>query len=141
MDQEKIDVGCGIIFRQREILIAQRLPSSHLGGYWEFPGGKKEKNETLFECLVREIDEELGVCTQPFETIRVVEHVYPERTLLLHFVTCRFLSGVPKKKECMNFKWVNAKDLHRFLFPPADRDLICDLITKQRYYFRRGNIL
>jgi 8-oxo-dGTP diphosphatase len=141
MNQEKIDVGCGVIFKDQKILIAQRPPNSHLGGYWEFPGGKKEKGENLFECLVREIEEELGVIVNPFETLRVVEHVALERTLRLHFVSCRFLSGVPQKRECMNFRWVKAKELHQFLFPPADRDLICDLIAKERYYFRRGNII
>ncbi len=99
MNQEKIDVGCGVIFKDQKILIAQRPPNSHLGGYWEFPGGKKEKGENLFECLVREIEEELGVIVNPFETLRVVEHVALERTLRLHFVSCRFLSGVPQKRE------------------------------------------
>lgn len=141
MKQNKIDVGCGIIFKDQKILIAQRCPGSHLGGYWEFPGGKKEKEETLWECLIREIKEELAVTVKPFEVISVVDHVDSERSLRLHFVTCRYLSGKPQKKECMDFRWVKAKELHQFLFPPADRDLICDLIAKERYYFRRENLI
>ena len=56
-----IEVIAAIIRNNNKTLIARRRPNKHLGGYWEFPGGKIENGETPEECLVREIKEELGV--------------------------------------------------------------------------------
>ncbi|MEI9864057.1 MAG: NUDIX domain-containing protein [Limisphaerales bacterium] len=56
-----IEVSAALIFRDGKLLIAQRHANSHLGGLWEFPGGKRESGETFEQCLVREIREELDV--------------------------------------------------------------------------------
>src|SRR5579863_6281440 len=55
-----IDVSAALIFRAGQLLITQRHAKSHLGGLWEFPGGKREPDETFEACLIREIREELG---------------------------------------------------------------------------------
>jgi len=134
----EIEVGCAVIVRQGRLLIAQRSPGSHLGGYWEFPGGKREKGESIEACLAREVMEELGVVIRPRQEIRVTRYVYPGRTLVLRFFLCDYVSGNPLRRECMNFAWVQPEELHRYLFPPADRDMIRDIILKKRYYFRTG---
>jgi 8-oxo-dGTP diphosphatase len=54
-------VAAGIIEKEGKILLARRLPSDSLAGKWEFPGGKIEAGETPEECLVRELQEELGL--------------------------------------------------------------------------------
>ena len=56
-----LEVSAGLIFRDGQLLITQRRAGSHLGGLWEFPGGKREAGETLEQCLARELREELGV--------------------------------------------------------------------------------
>src|SRR5436190_15164399 len=56
-----IDVAAGLIFRDGKLLVAQRFTQAHLGGLWEFPGGKREAEETFEACLVRELREELGI--------------------------------------------------------------------------------
>ena len=56
------EIGIGIIFnKQGQILIDQRLENSHMGGMWEFPGGKRELNEKIEMTIHREIMEELGI--------------------------------------------------------------------------------
>jgi len=131
----RIEVGCAIIERKGEILIAQRKLEGHLGGYWEFPGGKKEGAESIEECLVREVDEELGVVIQPYKFLTNVVHSYPSREVSLHFYFCTWVSGTPVKKDCLDFRWVKPEGLGSFLFPPADRDIIQDLLQKKKYYF------
>ena len=61
MGANVIEVGAAIIFRDGKLLITQRHADSHLGGLWEFPGGKREEGETFEQCLVRELQEELCV--------------------------------------------------------------------------------
>ena len=54
-------IAAGIIFHKNKILIARRLENGLLGGLWEFPGGKQEKDETLEQTVVREVKEETGI--------------------------------------------------------------------------------
>lgn len=61
MDKKMKIVSAGIIYKGDEVLIAQRSMTSSVGGKWEFPGGKLEENETIEECLARELFEELNI--------------------------------------------------------------------------------
>src|SRR5580765_7280877 len=56
-----IDVSAGLVFRAGKLLITKRHDDAHLGGLWEFPGGKREPDESFEACLVRELREELGI--------------------------------------------------------------------------------
>ena len=55
-----IEVSAALIFRAGRLLITQRRADAHLGGCWEFPGGKREAGETFEQCLAREIREAVG---------------------------------------------------------------------------------
>ena len=56
-----IQVSCCAIFNSEgKLLIAEKIP-----GVFEFPGGKKHNNETLFDCAIREIEEELHLNIKP----------------------------------------------------------------------------
>lgn len=130
-----IEVGCAIIRRGDQLLIAQRKPNDHLGGYWEFPGGKKRRHETLEECLVREVEEELGVVITPAQFFCKIEHSYPERVLALYFYLCDWKSGDPRKIDCHDFRWIFPEALTTFRFPPADDGIIAELIENKAKYF------
>src|SRR5215207_4128730 len=78
-----IDVSAGLVFRDGKLLITQRHPDAHLGGLWEFPGGKLECDETFEACLTRELREELGIEVIVRELMETVEHAYPEKRVLL----------------------------------------------------------
>ena len=56
------EVAVGVLLRKNQtILLAQRPEGKPYAGYWEFPGGKIEAGETLFEALERELIEEINV--------------------------------------------------------------------------------
>jgi len=69
-----VEVSAALIFRDGKLLITQRHARSHLGGLWEFPGGKREAGETFEGCLVREIREELGVEISVGELFEEIVH-------------------------------------------------------------------
>ena len=119
-----IEVSAALIFRDGKLLITRRHAKSHLGGLWEFPGGKREVGESFEQCLVREIREELRVEISVGELFEEVTHAYPEKSVHLKFFTCKLLSGAPQPLGCAAFKWVNKTKLADFNFPAADAQLL-----------------
>jgi 8-oxo-dGTP diphosphatase len=119
-----IVVAAGFIFKGPKLLIAQRLPGTHGGLKWELPGGKVEKDEDPRDCLVREVNEELGIEIEVGEIVESVFHHYPERSILLLFYKCQWVSGEPKTLGCENLEWVNPKELPQYDFMEADLELI-----------------
>ena len=53
--------ACVIVDIDNRILVATREHKSDFKTYWEFPGGKLNKNETPEDCLIREIKEEINI--------------------------------------------------------------------------------
>ena len=118
------EVSAALIFRGGKLLITQRPAKAHLGGLWEFPGGKRESDETFEQCLVREIREELGVGIAVGELFESVTHAYPEKTVHLKFFICRLLGGEPQPLGCKAVKWAGKSDLADYEFPAADARLL-----------------
>lgn len=125
-----IEVSAGLVFRSGKLLITQRHADAHLGGLWEFPGGKREADETFEQCLVRELREELGVDVVMGKLFDSVTHAYPERTVLLKFFLCTLPTGEPQAIDCAAVKWVNREELLKHDFPGADAGLLTKLITE-----------
>jgi 8-oxo-dGTP diphosphatase len=121
-------VVAAVIRREGRLLITRRLEGTHLSGLWEFPGGKVEAGESPVESLRRELLEELGVAAAVGRQMLVVEHGYPERTVRLHFHACQ-ITGEPEARLGQEMAWVSPRDLPRYQFPAADRELIMRLAT------------
>jgi 8-oxo-dGTP diphosphatase len=119
-----IDVAAALVFRDGKLLITQRYAKAHLGGLWEFPGGKREPEETFEQCLVRELWEELGIEVAVGELVENLTHEYPEKTVHLKFYRCRWKQHEPQPLGCPAFKWVSAAKLKDYDFPAADARLL-----------------
>ena len=122
-----IEVSAALIFHAGRLLITQRHANSHLGGLWEFPGGKREAGETFEKCLVREIREELGVEISVRRLFEEVRHDYPEKSVHLKFFICELVSGEPQAIDCAALKWVDRAGLAAHEFPAADASLLIKL--------------
>lgn len=119
-------VACALVDRDDRILLAQRPAGKAMAGLWEFPGGKIEAGETPEESLVRELNEELGIETQPacLAPLTFASHTYDDFHLLMPLYICRQFEGIPMPKEGQTLKWVRSKDLRNFPMPAADEPLI-----------------
>ena len=122
--ENRLKVSAALIFRRGSLLITQRHAKAHLGGLWEFPGGKLEAGETFEQCLVREIREELGVEISVKSLFAEITHDYPERSVHLKFFRCELVSGEPQPLDCAAVKWVKQNELTDFEFPAADVQLL-----------------
>jgi mutator protein MutT len=119
-----IDVAAGLVFKDNLLLIAQRFPDAHLGGLWEFPGGKREQNETFQECLRRELLEELGISVDVHEMIEEIAHAYTEKAIRIKFFRCTLKSGEAKPLGCAAVRWASREQLKDYAFPAADEKLL-----------------
>jgi len=118
------DVAAGLVFRDGKLLITQRHAGAHLGGLWEFPGGKRELEETFEACLVRELREELGIEIEVGPLLESLTHAYPEKTVHLRFYRCRWLRHEPQPLGCSAFRWITVTEMDEYEFPPADARLL-----------------
>src|SRR5579862_1656909 len=123
-NENTVEVSAALIFRQGKILITQRHAGAHLGGLWEFPGGKRKPEETFEQCLARELDEELGVKVPVGELFETISHRYAEKTVLLKFFVCHLPDGEPQPLGCAALRWIGKTELDDFEFPAADARLL-----------------
>ena len=119
-----IPCGVALIRRGREFLISQRHADDTFGGYWEFPGGKRDKGETLTECVVREVREELDIEITVGRKLFDIQKKYNDRIVRLNFFLCSYVCGEPKALESQQIQWVDVLKLEKFKFPPANRIVI-----------------
>lgn len=112
-------------------LLSRRLPESHLGGLWEFPGGAVEDGEDPGEALRRELLEELGVEIAVEAPITFAFHRDPQRDVILLLYEARIVSGVPVGRQGQEVGWFAAAELASLATPPADAELIARLARSE----------
>jgi 8-oxo-dGTP diphosphatase len=122
-----IVVAAAVIEIDDRFLVTRRQQGAHLAGFWEFPGGKCDQDETLKVCLARELLEELDVPSRVDAEIFSTTHAYPERSVELHFFRCEML-GEPRPMLGQEMRWVRREELAALEFPPADAELITILM-------------
>lgn len=119
-EQEFIRVVAAIIKRDDKHLITRRGPSSHLAGFWEFPGGKIEPGETPEESLMREIKEELDITISVGAFFMENNHIYPSKKIKLIAFFCEIAEGQITLKDHDSFEWVSREQFGNYQFAPAD---------------------
>lgn len=121
-------IGVAIIWNQAgQILIDRRLPGGSSGGLWEFPGGKLEPGETIEQCILREIKEELAIEIAIKQYFQTIDHRYQDFWITLHCYHCCHLSGTPQPLESEEIRWVTLAEMGQFTFPAANLEIIQSL--------------
>ncbi|MES2896407.1 MAG: 8-oxo-dGTP diphosphatase MutT [Pseudomonadota bacterium] len=118
--------AAALVDSEGRVLICQRPQGKQLAGLWEFPGGKVEPGETPEECLIRELDEELGIkvthaCLAPFV---FASHGYESFHLMMPLYLVRRWEGFVTAKEHEAVAWVKPANLADYPMPPADAPLV-----------------
>lgn len=122
------EVAAAIILEDDKILLGRRKPGESLAGYWEFPGGKVEADETIQECLERELREELSLETRAGEILIDNEYHYEHGSFRIIAVETEVLSGTMKMNVHDKLEWVPLEELTTYKLPPADIPIVEKLI-------------
>ncbi|MBD2187448.1 8-oxo-dGTP diphosphatase MutT [Pseudanabaena mucicola] len=124
-------IGVGVVWdRDRhKILIDRRLPEGELAGYWEFPGGKIEGDETAAECIKRELQEELAIEVAVEDHLITVDFEYETLRVSLVVHHCTHVSGEPQMMACSEIRWVSVDELDCYQLPAANYEIVQALRT------------
>ena len=121
-------IAVGVIWKTNKILLARRLENGLLGGLWEFPGGKIKSGEDAIKCIVREVNEKLGIRVQPVRFLKQIKHAYSHFSITLDAYHCDYKDGAPSAIGYSDWKWVGLEEISLFPLPKANHKLFDVLI-------------
>lgn len=130
-----LHVACGIIEKDGLVLAAQRSEEMSLPLKWEFPGGKLELNESPEDCLVREVQEELGVEINILAALPPSDWQYPDFAITLYPFVCNLNSDKIHMYEHKAISWVKPSDLLTLDWAEADIPIIQNYLA-----YRSGGV-
>jgi A/G-specific adenine glycosylase len=118
----RYNVSIAVILEGGKFYIRKRPPGGHLGGMWEFPGGKRKGKESPEQTLIRECREELGAEVRIIEKLSNVRHAYSHFKIDMDVFLCKLpykkdISALPQEQP---FRWITIDQLHEFPFPGAN---------------------
>jgi 8-oxo-dGTP diphosphatase len=119
-----VEVAVGVIKRDNRVYISKRADDLHQGGKWEFPGGKREANETIDQTLSRELSEEIGIKVIRQSPFMLIEHDYGDKKVRLDVRLVEDFEGEASHQEGQQSQWVSITDLSQFTFPDANNVII-----------------
>jgi 8-oxo-dGTP diphosphatase len=124
-------VGAIIENDNNEILCALRSPKMNLSNFWEFPGGKIEKDESLKEAIEREIKEELDCDIEFISVFNDNTHKYENFIVNLITVKCKLVGGTPTPSEHSKLIWLKRENLVSLKWAPADVPAVKQLLSEK----------
>ena len=119
-----IEVTAAIIEKDDKFLIARRAKGKHLAGYWEFPGGKIEADETAEACLYRELNEEFQINVSVNNFVGESVYEYPNKKIILKAFTCKIISGEIQLTDHDKIEWITIDEIKQYNLAPDDIPLI-----------------
>lgn len=125
-----IRVVCGIIYKKDKILLTRRKKGKSLEGFWEFPGGKVEKNENDSDALKRELKEELGLDVLQIDYFSENKHDYNFKSINLVAYKCITNEDPKKLIDHDKYEWVSISEIINFNLAEADKPIFEHLKTK-----------
>ncbi|MCA8915730.1 MAG: NUDIX domain-containing protein [Planctomycetes bacterium] len=111
-----IDVSVVILFDGPRMLVNRRPEGSYFGGWWEWPGGKREGDESALQCARRELREEIGYDAPGLREYAVREVDYPGRRVRLTFFVGRKPDGAAASPGALEHRWMPPEDVRSLQF-------------------------
>ncbi|MEE1322001.1 MAG: (deoxy)nucleoside triphosphate pyrophosphohydrolase [Acutalibacteraceae bacterium] len=131
MKRDITHVVAALIWKDDRFMICQRPTNKTRALQWEFVGGKVEKGESKEAALIRECREELNITVKVGGVFMEVDHEYPDISVHLTLFNAQIADGVPEMLEHNDIKWITPKEIHKYEFCPADKDILSKIIAER----------
>jgi len=108
------DMTAALIIKNKKILLVHN--TKHNGLRIEPPGGKREGNEDLENCIIREVKEELGITIRPIKLFGIFETNSPEGDFKVYMYFSEIEKGLPTLMEpdkISKFGWYSFEDIKK----------------------------
>ena len=128
---DTVKVACGVILEKGKVFVCRRKKEKSLGGYWEFPGGKVENNESYEESLVRELKEELEMVVDVKAHFKTVIHEYEKFIIELIAFICDYEACKYSMTDHDMYEWIDVSELIQKKLAPADIPIAKALIESK----------
>jgi 8-oxo-dGTP diphosphatase len=104
-------------------------------GCINFPGGKKEPNESIKDCVIRETFEETGIKIENPEEVGYIE--FPTMNFYVHvFKSTEYSGSIIENEAEVDAFWIDTDKVPYEEMREADRNFLPDIISGQ-YVKRR----
>ena len=133
MKPSSIHIAVGIINADNQYLVAKRLSTSDHAGLWEFPGGKVELGESVYDALCRELKEEINCDVLAATPFLQVSYDYEKYSVLLDTWRIEKFSGDLYGAEGQEIAWVGFEKLIQLPVPRANKKIIDALNSGMKY--------
>ena len=120
---------------RKQILMLKRAGTGYCDGYFDLPGGHLEANEDIFDGMIREAKEEIGITIKREDMeILHIYHRYKGGMLKFVFKTDKY-DGTPINNEphkCEKIEWIDIEKMPENIVPSIKIEL--DNIKNGVYY-------
>ncbi len=127
-DLPQIEVAVVILYDGPRMLVNLRPEGTFFGGWWEWPGGKREPGETLEQCAHRELSEEIGLTAQSLALYDHATADYPGRRVVMSFFIGRLKPGSKPHGNALQHKWLLPAEVKSLRFLEANLPVLQRLI-------------
>lgn len=121
-------VALAIVCHNGRVLVCRRKRDRFLGGFWEFPGGKREPLESYARCAEREAREETNLEVRALRELAPVRFDYEQRRVVLQPYLCSVVSGEAEPLDCDEVRWVSPDELLSLDMPEANVAIVAGIV-------------
>lgn len=131
---DSVHVAVAVIVNENnDVCLSLRHKDAHQGGLWEFPGGKIEHGETVYQALKRELKEELNISIDDSRPLITIPHSYKDKNVYLHVNRILSYQGQAVGVEGQEVRWVAINELSSYDFPAANEAIVKAIQLPDRY--------
>ena len=126
-----IKVVAVILIKKKSFLISKRPINKMYSGFWEFPGGKVETNESFKSALKREINEELNISIRERDMVNFESYTVNRKNIMLNlnFFFCQSWLGNVFANEGQEIKWIRKDQIKNFKFLISNQRVLEKLLS------------